>query len=261
KTFVMGPGVTTNGVFEPVSASAEGSAGNGGSVTVIANGSGGVEINDDDQIVVSPSEEGGGNGGSITVGASAANGDIVFNNPGLMLDASALAGTDAVNAAFAGGQISLTAGRALVGSNAGAVTLQANTFAGAAGSISLTTHGSTGAGDILIGVGIGEFNLVATANTSGVAAIGNGGTITLSSGRKILVDPAGISIGGSGANLNGGTLNWTAGTTGAGAIFVDGDLSADGQGVGNGGTISLSILGAQSRFEIGPGAANDNGIN
>ena len=133
-----------------------------------------------------------------------------------------------------------------------------------AGSISIAmSPGATGSSnaavsDLVIGNLAGQLSLSATGGSSGSAG-GKGGSVSVSIGRNVTVDPAALHIEPLGTSGAGGKISLTAGTSGTGNLVATGDLVVDGVGLGNGGSISLQCN-SVTPFVIGS-SADGNGVN
>jgi hypothetical protein len=230
--FVVGPTATSNsgGVVGMLTAAGGPSGGSGGTLTIDNKGTGGIRLNALADISVAASAA-GGNGGRIDI--SSALGTITLADG--MLSADAVGSGE-----FAGGSVSLTgASSSFTGTNA--VVLSANgSGTGQGGDITLATTGLSS--DITVGSAAAQFTLSATGGSAASAA-GDGGTIRVSAGRSLTVDPAALIAGPVGINGAGATLELKAGqASGAtgGNVVVNGSLSADGVGApGDGGAITL----------------------
>jgi hypothetical protein len=214
-----------------------GSYGSAGIITVINDGTGGITLQDVSLISAKTqlSDFGGSNranGGSIA---------LVTSGP---LNITTSPAENMINVDSGRGQ-----------GDGGAVRLEGETITvngpalilsafGARGNISVTTTGTNG--DIIIGNLPGQFIVSAEApdllgsldlETNPTA---DGGTITVSAGRHLIVDPLYLSVNNfTSDGANGGHISLSAGTAAGGNLRVNGDLRADGLGFGSGGTISI----------------------
>ncbi len=207
-------------------------SGNGGHVGISTGGDLNVDLT---QILIAPNvaaTTGNGNGGvlSLTAGSSG-TGNLALSN------ASSITENAVVNGM--GGQIILKAPLITYPTGSGAFTLTADgSGTGMGGMVSFTTS-STAA--LTIGTGAGNLTLNASAGSDGTDANpANGGTVTVSTGGNLTVNPAQINVSPGGVSGTFGTISLTAGTgTGGGTLVVNGALNANGIGNGNGGNITL----------------------
>jgi len=248
QTFTIMPGATRDGVNGTVVASAGSIFGDGGTVTVSNSGAGGIGFGAGQAVFVDPSQLFGGSGGTIVVLAS--HGSVSF--AGVGLEANAVISGD-------GGHISVTGTRLLTPGSMN-LAFSANAAGmGNGGSISLDTSLSpSNQSGITIGHQAGQVSVSATGGSAGSLA-GNGGSVRVVSGRDLIVDPAGIAVAPQGVNGDGGSISLTSGKTPSANLFVTGNLSASGAGIGNGGSISLTTS-SNLGFGIFPGAKG-SGVN
>src|SRR5262249_19383474 len=123
--------------------------------------------------------------------------------------------------------------------NASAGVTGSGTGTGNGGTVNVTTSGSGSTGQI--NVGSGKLTILATGGEA-TSSGGDGGSVRLSSGGNIVVDPAFLTAGPLGQNGGGaGTskakldtqapgIKFTAGTNGQGTLQLTGNLDASGGG-------------------------------
>lgn len=248
--FNVAAGATTNGVSGTLSANNSSSSMIGGTISITNNGTGGITLGALANLSVNAS------------GVTAAGGNIMLNAgngiltlPSGTLSVSAIGSSTNNN----GGTLNLSASQlSLSGGN---LLLTANgQKAGNGGTISVTTTGDSY--DLVVGSGSGQLSLSATGGRIGQLGSGSGGSISLSSGRHLTVDPNYLIAQSYSFGASGPTYNLTAGTTATtGNVFVNGNLSASSGSfiLGNGGSINITTK-SNTAFTINPGATI-NGIN
>src|SRR5262249_3758784 len=246
---VPGSGLNGYGLWGGIGGSVTISSGATGNFSVGGGGAGaGVDGN-----ILAEAGAGGGNGGTVTI---TTGGVLLFTNGGT-ISANAVTNGD-TSKAFDGGKISLTATRMQV-LDAGNFLLTANgRELGNGGEITVK---STGVGTVLaVGTDSAQLQISATGGTANSLG-GNGGSVTIAA-TNLTVDPAGLNFGPLGLVGDGGKISLTAGANGtAGRLFVDGNLSANGVGIGNGGTVTL-VSNSTKQFIVGArGGAPLNGVN
>src|SRR5262249_8435298 len=161
-----------------------------------------------------------------------------------------------------GGAVTMNAQSIVIQDNAN-VFLQANADGeGNGGSITVNASGSNA--ELQFGAGPNQINVSAFGGSIGSQG-GNGGSVTLQSGRNMFVAlDESLNAGPLGDNGNGARLSLTvtSGQPCCGQLVVFGDLRADGVGTGAGGSISISVN-SRIPFVIGVLAANNvaNGIS
>src|SRR5262249_16630069 len=112
---------------------------------------------------------------------------------------------------------------------------------GAGGTVKLTL--ASQCEDLVIGTGSAEFTIFSPTTD------GSGGTVTLQSGRDLIVDMSSLEAIPQGDNGDGAHLSFTA----ARFLSVDGDLVVDGVGFGNGGSVTLSSQSTRTfSIDLGP---------
>jgi hypothetical protein len=247
--------LTTNGVAGTIKANGGPTGGNGGSVTILANGTtganGGIALNGSGDISFSPNTNGAG--GNLTLNA--------INTGGTSGPITIPAGTYNANAAgsgsYNGGAINIQG--SVINDSAGNVNLTANgSGSGNGGSITAITNSSSG--NISIGTGAGNLTVSATGGSTGSAA-GSGGTVTVSSGGNLTVNTAELTVSPQGSNGNGGNISLTDATAATtGTMAVTGNLNANAVGTGNGGTINISYKDATNPLTVGS-APTASGVN
>jgi hypothetical protein len=240
---------TTNGIVGVLSANGGGIEGAGGTINITSSGTGGLTLPTPANIDVAVTD---GTGGTISLNAGAANLNITA--------AAALAADGAGPGVNNGGTITLSSKRLLI--TGGPLTISANATttlasSGAGGIVSVTTADATQ--DMTVGAVANGFVITATGFSTGIDS-GNGGQVTLSSGRNLTINPLPVSISAAptGTNGNGAKFTFTAGTGGAGNLHIFGSLLANGTGTGDGGNISLT---SNSTTVFTTGAASLNGVD
>lgn len=247
-TFTIGSGASTNGVNGNINAQSGSVGGNfwgGGTINIINNGTGGITLNSTSVLSVAVNGS-NGYGGNISLNAGS----------GTLTIPTGTISTNAVGSSFGnpGPTITLTAN--LISITGGALTLTANSGTdGFGGTITITQ--TSIAADLTVGTGSGQLILSATGNGSN----GRGGTVTLSSGRNLTIDPSQITANPLSTTQRGAIYSFTAGATASqGNLFISGNLVADGGSTtGNGGSITL-VSKSTSAFNVAVGATT-NGVN
>src|SRR4029453_2580222 len=256
--FVVGGNNVENGVDGAVSAKGGTQGGNGGSITIVNDGPGGITMLAPNSVAIDASADGGTGGTFVarsTLGTVSVAGGTTIN--------AAAAGT------FGGGSISIEA-LSLTVTGSGGLVLNANGGPdNNGGSVTIKVTGTKP--DIVIGdSAIDNVEPISISATGGVGSSegGNGGTVKIIAGRHLTVDPDFLTVAPLGfAQGNGGTIELEAGNAFVldpdnvreGNLFVSGSLSADGVGAGQGGFISLSSM-TNTAFTVGAGAAT-NGVS
>ncbi len=228
--------------------SAKGSSGGSIKVSAVYNLSS-IQLLSAANIDVSASN---GNGGTILLAASA----FPVLLPGGSISADAAGGN------FNGGNIYInTDGTALGFSK---IPLYLPSYLSLSAPLLLSANGSgKGNGGVVnivnsTDLSAGQLSVSATGGSLGSSA-GNGGTVIINNSTNALtVDPLSIRVSPLGVNGNGGTI-YLSGSP----LVINGSLlatggGANGQGTGNGGSISL--MSATSNFSLGLGGAPANGI-
>ncbi|HEY9869229.1 MAG TPA: hypothetical protein V6D08_08695, partial [Candidatus Obscuribacterales bacterium] len=220
--------------------------GSGGTISISNAGTGGIRV---------------ANLGLLSVALFTLNG----NGGKLILDAAAgpvagplnlAGGTMSANAAGNGngGQLVLR-GSTLVSPGGSPWTFSARgstSGSGNGGTVSITTT----SGDITFGSAAGQ---IASVNVSSGTSGGNGGSVLLAAGQNLSVNTASITAGPLGTTGNGATFNLSAGTAGSGLTNINGTLSANGTGSGNGGSITIAYNDPTDPFVVG-GTVSRSGI-
>ncbi|MBY0550463.1 MAG: hypothetical protein K2W95_24505 [Candidatus Obscuribacterales bacterium] len=270
--FTIGsPGTSGNGIvmdaMTSVAVNMNGTGGgSGGNFSINQTGAGGVVISNG---AIITARAGDGNtpfvGGSVSISAGSGgltlgNGTIDVGVPSTAIPPvvpTIVLGTivPAINGGTGspqanGGSITITSNRLTINAGAtGAFNLLAQGgVSGQGGSVNVTLTDSNTA--LNIGSLVGQFNIDARGGAVG-------GRITLSSGQNLNVTAANAQFGNFGAlgNFDGGRVSLTA----AGNVFWNGNLSAAGQGVGDGGQVTIRH-GGFSPFYINAGNFG-SGIN
>jgi hypothetical protein len=181
------------------------------------------------------------NGGTISVTSAGT----------ISLDPTALV-ANALVSGGSGGHISLSAAQFLLPSSGPAILSVNGNGTGNGGSVSLQST-STSA-DLAIGSSAGQFTIDAQGGPGG----GNGGIVNIRSGRDLLVDTSALNVNPIIPNGSGANITLWAGRN----LVMNGSLSADSLGSGNGGSIFLTYGGSTSvpgPFVVG-GAITNSGI-
>jgi hypothetical protein len=250
--------LTTNGIIGTIAANGGPQGGGGGSIQIYAEGTatanGGIVVTKSTDLSFAPTQNGAG--GSLTLNAvnTAGGPDGSITVPTGTYNASA-----AGPGTFNGGSINFTG--AAVNTSGGNVQLTANGSGGGnGGSVKVVT--TTAAGNVSIGAGPTSLSISATGGSSG-SLTGNGGTLTVSSGGNLTVDSSSLIVNPIGTNGNGGTINLTdASAAATGILQVTGDLTANGAGTGNGGTINVAYKDTTNSFVVGSApAVNASGVS
>src|SRR5262249_55820859 len=213
---------TTEGVRGSLIARAGLLGGDGGTVSITNNGTGGIQIDDTSRIEVRAVLN--GNGGNITL--NAANGQLTIDaiSGGFNVD-----GLGAGN--NQGGTITLTSGFGMQILN-GPLALSANgSDTGNGGTITINNQGDAPGvfGQVHVRNANDSFQIFGTSGASG----GNGGIVNLSTGGNMEIDTAGGSIDASPQSAGGGNgaqCTFTAGTARPGNVQITGDLNASASG-------------------------------
>ncbi len=247
--FVIGGTVTNgNGINGNVDLSGSGGTG-GGNFTVNQSGTGGIVFANGATINTSAKTDSALGPGFSVAGGGAVNinsgsGGLIVNNNSI--DASS------TYFAFSGGAVKLSATTIISGAGQNLpFQINASGGAGAAGgSINIATTSSLY--NLNVGNTNGSLNVNFNLNASGGE---KGGSITLSSANNLVIDPNFMKFGPTTAINNpllgysgdGGTVSLTA----PAQLYVNGNLAANGVGVGDGGSVSVSNGGTiQNNFLI-----------
>lgn len=222
-------GAPRNGISGILSASAGSSFGSGGMISISTTGPQGIVFGAAPSVLVDPSVQSGGSGGTINVNAP--NGTVSFLGAGLSANAS-LNGN--------GGQITIVS-TAVSNLSSLPLALAANGAGnGNGGQIILDSSLRPDIhADLQVGQLPGQFVLSATGGSIG-SLWGDGGSVTVRSGRTLTVDTSAINVNPLGINGNGGSVTLVSGTVPSGDLVIHGNLSADGVGIGNGGSLNLT---------------------
>ena len=204
--------------------------------------------------------DGTGPGGRISLQTAA---PLVVGGGGVTASARGGSGGAAGGAVIMGGQQGLTVDGSAIDvaasgaqGNGGAISLFTGSFSGPAaqggpltitGTLNADGSGTGNGGTITIGANGRQDDLTIDANTvisaqSGTDG-GDGGSVTLTAGRNVTLTSSTIHLSPRGKDGSGGFVELDAnlGRTN-GNITVNGDLSVNGKGVGNGGTILLDPI-------------------
>jgi filamentous hemagglutinin family protein len=268
---VSGP-VTISNFGEIASETYLGTSGAAGKVTVSASGP--IALLDGG--VITSASDGNGNAGTVTVSAGSIKMD------GGSQDIPTSINSDALNAAGAGGDVTVKVGGALSiannaeisarGSalgNAGAVTVSAGSLNMDGGSqgASIESEGLTGAGgDVTVKVA-GALSIANNARISAFSEEGNSGVVSVTAGTISISHGEGIFTGitsetGTGSTGAAGSVTVTA--SGALDITSEGVISTATFGSGRGGNIdvsagSISIVGDSGPYLTGIGSTASSG--
>lgn len=253
---VMGP----NGVTGFISARGGSVSGDGGEVYVKNYNTGGIALTKPTDILVTATN---GNGGIIDLDAAACGtnqGAVTIATVGgnSVFDAS---GRSNNGGTYNGGTINVRGTQVNVGGTGGSLTFDVDgTGSGNGGTIHITATSATN-GDVNIGTGTNDVILSATSGTIG----GNGGTIIIDAARNLTADSTQFNVTPSLAgNGNGGSIYLHAGTSGAGLLQIDGDITANGVGTGRGGIVEITLPMNSSTGNLlvgATGAANQSWIS
>ena len=233
--FVIGTGNTsTNGIDGSIIVNGTGAAATGGTVSITSNGSGGINLLDASQIVVSQPGVVLSVGGSITLQANN-NAALAINlpaGPTITMDAAGYAGG-------AGGNITLFGNMSL--SNTANLLLSVDGNSSSVSSIIVTNNSST---PLQIGSGKGQISLSGT---------GGGKTFSVSSVGALTVDMNAV-------NYDHPAFRTTIGFFSNGNLLINGDIDVSGSPSNS--TLQSVSLGTFSftPFTIGPGNVSANGI-
>ena len=234
--------------------------GNGGGITVNnLNSNGDIIVNTLSSLAVnsrgygdSALGIGGGNGGTIAINNLTLSSGNVNIPVGIITTGSM---GKFLNPNINGGSITIRAADIIV-LGAGSLILSADgSGQGSGGTISVAETGS--AANLVLGAGIGELQLSARGGSYGASftslqlggAGGNASVSTSSTTSPLTVDVSFINVGPRGVSGNGGSIILAAS---AQAVQINGNLSANGAGYGNGGTVSITSTGS-SNFAINCG--------
>lgn len=226
-------------------------AGNGGYIEIAALGEGTdltIGAGGDATVLSARSGTAGGDGGAINV---TSGGNLSVNGPSLRVYARGEDGN--------GGSISLTAG----GSGGGVIGAAAFSFGPSSSSsvpAMLTVNGRLSTNGA--GIGDGGTITLAAQGTQGVIQVNessvltatgsNGGTITAAAGKDLSINSV-VNASSTRNGGNGGIIELTSGLETGGVLNVNGDLRANGNGEGVGGTIALASLSSPGESEGAPG--------
>ena len=254
RAFVVGSGVTVNGVNGTLSANAGTAGGSGGTISVTSTSIGGITINDPGDLTASASAQ-GGSGGSISLASS---GGTVSIAGGGITDQMNLSGDGA--GAFAGGTLKVTSLTFTVSTQA--LYINAN-GAGTGNGGTITIGSSAVNSSITLGTAAGQIALSATGGSS-LSLAGNGGTVAITAGLNVIVNdpgtptlPGTLNVSPLGTNGNGGSISLTgsaSGQPGSSGFLITGSLDEQGVGTGSGGKVAISINNNQI-FSIGSATA------
>ncbi|MBY0547729.1 MAG: hypothetical protein K2W95_10570 [Candidatus Obscuribacterales bacterium] len=226
-------------------------AGNGGYIEIAALGEGTdltIGAGGDATVLSARSGTAGGDGGAINV---TSGGNLSVNGPSLRVYARGEDGN--------GGSISLTAGGA-GGGVIGAAALSFGTSSSSSAPAMLTVNGrlstngaGTGDGGTITLAAQGSQGVIQVNESSLLTATGsNGGTITATAGKDLSINSV-INASSTRNGGNGGIIELTSGLETGGVLNVNGDLRANGNGEGVGGTIALASFSSPGEGEGAPG--------
>jgi hypothetical protein len=230
--------VGTGNAFKVIRAEGGTKSGDGGTITVTTKAN--ITLNTS---VISTNAVGDGSAGSIKIAAGGSGTGTLLLNGTIQGDGHGADGS--------GNSISLSGPTVKLGNDK--VTVKSNgSGAGNGGTITVT---STDAGsNLTIGIAKGQLSLSATGGSAGSAA-GNGGSIEVDAGGDLTVDTGSLRANPLGGSGDGGSITLAAGfrskdtsgviplitTGGDGLLVVSGNrLNASGNGVGNGGNVTLA---------------------
>lgn len=220
------------------------SGGKGGSVTVSTEN---ILVEDFAFINVQQSL---GDGGTIVLGPFFSEGE--FHDGGIVSVPVGTIDVSGVGEGTSGGRVAIQGLQLQTGSSRGPLSILANgTSNGSGGSIYI---GATAGEMLTIGSADDELQLSATGGAPGRDS-GNGGSVTLRTDTALLLNEL-PHVNPQGDNGNGGALKLSALE-----ITWDGDIIADGVGLGAGGTILLESRSSADKFSIGTRFASPNSIS
>lgn len=239
-----------NGIDGSATARAGAGGGSGGTLQISNNtgfgGGGNVVVNSAANLSVQATN---GNGGTIDLTTYSSSTATVLLPRGETFSVDAAGGGN-----FKGGSFNIAANYlGTFGAAAAPVTITANGIgSGNGGTIGVATQMNDA--DFSIGPGAGQLALIANSGGAG----GNAGSVTLTAGRDLSVNTAGVTAKALGVNGNGAVFNWRSGLSSptGGALRVTGAIDAIGAGTGDGGKISLNINDASNPFRVGAVGAN-----
>ncbi len=265
-----------SGVVGTISASGGPTSGAGGTIQIINAGAGGITLPATASLNVAPSQGAGGDLELLSLGGPV-EGPVNLPSGTLSVDAAG-------SGNFNGGKLFI-AGSDILINGGGHLALSANAVgSGDGGLFGLGTSGT--ASDLSVGTGAGQISLSASGGSS-LSPAGHGGLVAIAAGRDLSVDPAALAAAPLGANGDGANILMGAGMSGvgnlqllnnalltsgvtasslenlalvgSGNIYVSGNLSANGVGLGNGGNI---LLGCKSPLALSVGTATAlNGVH
>jgi hypothetical protein len=261
--FIVGATATLNGTTGVLTADAGTGlvAGintpNGGTISIINNGTGGIALAPGVDIEANGSTTLGGSGGTISILAN--HGPIFLSSGTISANAFDPVGTNA----YTGGTITVTGLSSTVVNGIGPLAFSANGAGiGNGGSITVNT-GAVATSNLTIGNATGQLSFTATGGSVGSSA-GDGGTISVSTGGNITANMAFFTAAPLGLNGSGANYTLAAAGSGTGNLNITGAIDANGGGasglgIGNGGSVFLTSSSA-TVFRIG-NTASVNGVN
>ena len=224
-----------SGTSDNIGAAAGSSGGVGGTIAITNTGTGGISFSSNSGISVNGTS---GNGGSVTLTSNI--GPISL--PGQTISANA--GSQASYA----GSITIQAFSLAITGSSPILALSANAAGTATGgTINVTTLSSTS--DLIVGYPGSSLSYITASATGGSAgsSYGDGGSISISAGRNLTVNPLSqyLSVSPQGQSGYGGYLALGAGQSAGGTLIVNGAITLNGGGTtgagsGSGGTIELT---------------------
>lgn len=120
------------------------------------------------------------------------------------------------------------------------------------------------AGSLSIGPGARQFSVSVRGGGRHIGT-GDNGEVTptngllVVAGKDLTVDPLTIFVGASTGDVSGGNVEFRAGETSGGNLFVNGSMSVNGNGTGQGGVLKLTAN-SSAPFTVGGGAVA-NGVS
>jgi hypothetical protein len=187
--------------------------GNGGGVSIINTGNGGIDVINVNNIQVAPLVS--GNGGTIYIKSTSGAVDIPYSE----IDVSA-AGTGN------GGSVTIETSQ-LIYNNSGSVPLTLN--------IKGAGTGTNGSANIFITNSSATYTVGDQAGNLKILGYGNSSSISVRSGNVLVVNATGLVRDHNLANENGSSVSFT----GANSVTVNNSIDVSGVGNGNGGSILI----------------------
>lgn len=242
-TFIVGGTGQANGVNGFIRSNAGPTGGNGGTISITNNASGGIQVATNSNNLQANATN--GNGGSI----------LLNGNTGAITLVGGSYSVSGVGANGSGGTIDIRGGSLAVTGTGPAFFTADATGSGNGGTINVLTSGNSS--NITVGDANGNIRVSAAGGSTGSAA-GDGGTINLGAGNNLTVDTAFSVAGPLGTNGNGALITYKAGlgaSPAQGRLVVTSAINANGVGTGNGGSVTLESNSNQT-FLVGGSTTN-----